>query len=122
MLEFEIEDGKLKQIKLGFGVGKRLKLLDDKGAGATPQASKTVVDDQSSSAAPGNAWNRWLRQRSERRRWHREGGGDDRHGLQPVDGQRLRQRRPANPTGGAGPARRSQKSSPSSAATKSTEG
>ncbi|GAB3051208.1 hypothetical protein GCM10027053_08200 [Intrasporangium mesophilum] len=48
LLEFEIEDGKLKQVKLGFAIGKRAVIYkaEDKGAGATPQPSKPVQDNQ----------------------------------------------------------------------------
>ena len=47
VLEFELDGGKLKAIKLGFGVGKRLKFdFEDKGAGATPQTAKPVQNSQ----------------------------------------------------------------------------
>lgn len=36
LLEFEFENGKLQQVKLGFGVGKRAKLLKEKPAAGTP--------------------------------------------------------------------------------------
>jgi RHS repeat-associated protein len=52
VLEFEIEDGKLKAVKLGFGVGKRLKFdVPDKGAGATPQSAGSVASNQTGGSA-----------------------------------------------------------------------
>ena len=52
VLEFELEDGKLKAVKLGFGVGKRLKFdVPDKGAGATPQPATSVASNQTGGSA-----------------------------------------------------------------------
>jgi RHS repeat-associated protein len=56
VLEFELEDGKLKAVKLGFGVGKRLKFeIADKGAGATPQPASSVASSQTGSTASTSA-------------------------------------------------------------------
>lgn len=61
VLEFEIEDGKLKAVKLGFGVGKRLKFdvagdaKGDVGAGATPTTASPVQDNQSGGSTASSA-------------------------------------------------------------------
>ena len=121
VLEFEIEDGKLKQIKLGFGVGKRLKLLDDKGAGATPQSSKTVVQEQTSSGGSGGTGGGG-------------GSGGDANGVggtgkattpstSAASSAATSDVGSAKPTGGAGTGTATtQQTSPSSTATQSTEG
>ncbi len=122
VIEFEVEDGKLKQVKLGFGVGKRLKLLDDKGAGATPQTSKTVVDDQSSSGGSGDTGGTG-------------GSGGAPNGVGgtgkatsptstgPVSAAGSSDAGSANPTGGAGTGTAvTQKAAPSSVQTTSSDG
>jgi hypothetical protein len=43
VLEFEFENGKLNKIKLGFGVGKRKKLLDRSSPPASTQTSKPTT-------------------------------------------------------------------------------
>ena len=51
VLEFQLKDGKLDKVKLGFGVGKRLKVFDaEQDAGATPQAADSVAANQPGSS------------------------------------------------------------------------
>ena len=51
VLEFEFENGKLNKIKIGFGVGKRKKLLDR----STPPASTQTTNTNQAGATGGNA-------------------------------------------------------------------